>query len=839
MNIKPLQQTIPLAWFQLKKNWLSGETKIIWMTILISLAVLSSVSLLNQRFKSIMMQQGAALMGGDAVITGQRSIANDWVKKALQLELNTASTAEFPSMVFHNGKSLLVEIKSVPKQFPLSGSLLIQNQHGKARVKAGPQANEAWLAPEVLRRLHLTLGDRIQIGETEFIVTALLLEELSRGGDLFSLAPRVMISEVALPKTNLVQIGSRVKYQLLLAGPPPILQQFKQDIDKELSSQYRWDTATDGRPEIKNIIDKANQYLGLCATVSILMCLVAMFLATYPYIKKNFQAMALYRCLGASRFQLHALLFFEISFIVLSASITGVLIGYGLHTALLVQLAPILFNSIELGDVSNGLYNQMLGLVSASYLLILVIFLPLITALAKSSVLKLIRSELNLPAHGLTLFLCFQGLIAFIVIQWFSRSTVLSIYFLLGLIATIASLSFIFFSFQKILQNIVEMPSLRVNLLFALALNTFRSRRLMVLMQASSLCIFVIGITVISNVKTNLIDQWQERFSNATPNYFLINVQNDQLLGVREYLSKQQIVSKFYPMIRGRLVQVNGKEFHSNQFQDERARRLAEREFNLSMNDRLNLDNQITQGKWWPSNSHVEPNQISIEERLAETLHLKLGDLLTFDISGETKTLKITSMRKVNWESLNVNFFAISPEGTFSLNNASFISSFNVPLSKQNEISRIVQYYPNLTIIDVQQVLTQLNSILTKILTMFQFMFIATLLSSCLIIMASLYATFDERIQEAITLKILGAQTKQVQNLILSEYLFLIFIVILVGLCISTVINFFISSYIFNTSLLFMYSHELLIPLIVILFIPHALSIFMKSKMNISIRSLL
>lgn len=783
-----------------------------------------------------MTQQSASLMGGDAVITGQRSIPTGWITQAHKRSLNTAYTAEFPSMLLYQEKSVLVEIKSVPMQFPFSGDFLIQQREGNSHVKHGPQADHAWLSPELMQRLQLHLGDRIQIGEAEFIVDAVLIEELSRGGDLFSLAPRVMISDLSLTKTKLIQTGSRVKYQLVLSGDQQTLMQFHHAIEHEMQMFYRWENAIEGRPEIKTIIDKANQYLGLCATVSVLMSMVAMLLVIYPYMKKNLQAMALYRCIGASSLQLVGILFLEVSGLALSASLVGVIVGYALHTLFFNQLSGMLYSSSISILSSGGFIPHLLTLIGATYLFALVLFAPIIITLSKSSVIQLIRSDVRFPQYSVSLFVVFLCIIALIVVQWFSQSILLTLYFVIGLSTTFFILSLIFSLIQQLAQRLSNNRRFRSNFLFSMALSAYQRRTFMVLLQACSLCLFVVGIMVTSVVKSNLIDQWLDRLSNKTPNHFIINVQNDQLPDVKSYLSQHQLSSALYPMIRGRLVKVNGQVFQSSQFQDERARRLAEREFNLSMSDTLKSDNQVTQGKWWSNSHQISKNQISIEERLAETLNLKLGDQLTFDISGEMITLNITSLRKVNWESLSVNFFAISPEGTFSLNNASFISSLYVPPTMLSKMTSLIQKYPNLTIIDVRQILTQFESIVTKVLTMFQLMFIATLVSSCVIIMASLYATVEERMQESITLKILGAQTKQIHRLILIEYFVLIFTVLIVGAILSCVIVYLLSTYIFNTPILLMYNHELLILLCFILLIPYLLMIVLRSKLNIPVR---
>lgn len=789
-----------LGWVQYRTNWVSGDTRLLWLVIMLTLAVLSSVVLLNSRLERVMQHQGASLLGAQAVITGQREIPPFLIRAAHKYHLKTALTLEFPSMLIAQETNALVEVKAVPSAFPLVGHLVIADNKLKRKVNTGPQEGEAWIEPSLMRKLNLKLGDSIQLGDATLKVSAVLHEELSRGGAMFSFAPRVFIASATLPQTHLIQAGSRIKYQLLLSGSNDSVQQLHQSIVSSLPPFYRWEAPDEGRPEIKTIMQKVHLFLGLSASVTMLMSLVAMIYILQPYMQNSVHRMAIYRCLGATVWQLSVIGWAEISLLITSASLVGVLMGALMHTLLFDQFSQLLFSMTVEPIAFIDMLVDMVWLILMAYGGLFVLFFPLIRAFTYVNCSSLMRAQGNIQPYITQTHWVSYLVLLFIISSLFADSVVIAVYFFMG-VCLILGLTFVFYhitirGMARMKNSTFAWPSFNLSML----LSVFIRRKWMVMLQISSLSLFVMGIVLISFIKTNLIQHWQQRLAPETPNQFLINVQQDQVQPIRAQLKQAGVVSEFYPMIRARLIAVNQQPFSSNDFTDERAKRLADREFNLSMTNNLHADNTIVQGRWWtPFSSHR--TQISIEEGLAETLHLKLGDQLTFDVSGELVLLQITSLRRVDWGSLHVNFFAVLPEGAISLQNASYISSVYIAPTSSPILETLIRSFPNVTVLNIDAILIQLKMIVERLTTMVEMVFYSTWMAAMLVIVASLIATRELRIQEHRIFTMLGCVRAKLNLLILVEYGVIAAISIFIGYVLAWGVAFLIEAYVLQDAL--------------------------------------
>ncbi|NDP43464.1 MAG: ABC transporter permease, partial [Aromatoleum sp.] len=318
-----------------------------------------------------------------------------------------------------------------------------------------------------------------------------------------------------------------------------------------------------------------------------------------------------------------------------------------------------------------------------------------------------------------------------------------------------------------------RLPQRGVTWRFGLA--NLRRRPLASSLQIGALALGLMALLLLTVVRGDLMQNWRQSLPPDAPNHFVINVLPDQVDGVKALVKRETGADvPLYPMVRGRLVAVNGAPVDTGGLEDTRARRLAEREFNLSWTDTLAKTNRVVAGKWFDGASGSGAG-ISLEDGIATTLKLKLGDALTWDIAGTPLTAKITSLRKVEWDSFRPNFFALFAPGVLDTMPQTFLGAVRVPESPQGGawLSALVQEFPNVLAIDVGEIIRQIQSIMDQVAKAVEFVFLFTLLGGLLVLQAAIAATQDERKFDAAILRTLGASKAQLTAAQVAEFLVL------------------------------------------------------------------
>jgi putative ABC transport system permease protein len=290
------------------------------------------------------------------------------------------------------------------------------------------------------------------------------------------------------------------------------------------------------------------------------------------------------------------------------------------------------------------------------------------------------------------------------------------------------------------------------------------------LWQVVALSLGLTAVLTLTVVRADLLSAWQSTLPANAPNRFLVNIQPDQVRAVDELLSTRLATRlQFYPMVRGRLIAVNGREVRSENFSDERAKRLAEREFNLTWGEHLPVDNRVVAGYWHAGTPSVK-RALSVEEGIARVLELKLGDRLTYDVAGSRFEAPVTSLRQVEWDSFRPNFFVIAASGVLENYPATYITSFHLPADKAGVLRELVRQIPSVIVIDVGTLLRQVQAMITQASKAVQFVFVFTLLAGILVLYAGVIATHDERIREVAVMRTLGASRSQVIRAYAAEF---------------------------------------------------------------------
>ena len=829
--------SVRLAWTQTLSLWRSGALRVLVFSLVLAVTAISAIGFFTQRVETALNQQGGLLLGGDLAVIADHAIPDALLHRAEEQGLATAKTYEFSSMVVFGEASQLAEIKAVEQAFPLRGDLTLRktiSDQGKV-VKKAPKSGAVWVEPRLASLLNIKVGDVVEVGERKLYVGAILVREPSRGGDMFGFAPRLMMNAADLPSTKLIQYGSRVKYQLLLASSPQKINQYYAQTKPALSRGEKIQDVRNARPEIKSALDKAQQFLGLSAMVSVILAMVAMLLSSLPYIKQSLDTFALMRCFGASKSTVLQVLAIQTILIAFFSALLGVLLGFIAQFGL-AKLAGSLFLETLPPASSTPVF---IGL-AASIAMMFAVVLPHAWQMRNLTAMNILRREtLAQPISAQAKFLP-AALVMCAMIFWQARDVKLAASTILALV--LLCVAIVGFSYVLVtLANRLFMLSPKNQVLNDMKLGVLGLKRRFGLstVQMIGFSMGLMVLMLLALIRGDLIRNWQASLPIDAPNRFIINIQPSQIDGVKQFFEKQEIKGgSIFPMVRGRLISKNGKDISATQWQDERAKHLAEREFNLSWTAQMQSDNQLLSGRWWTPKEYGKP-YLSIEQDLAKTLGINLGDKLLFDVAGDPLILTVTSLRKVDWDTMRANFFAVTPPGVLENYSANYISSFHLPIGADAAMNQLIRSYPNLTVIDVAALMQQVRGIMQKMSSTIEYVFAFSLLAGLAVLYAALIATREERIAEATLMRVFGASRRQVSVAYVAEFACIGLVSALIATIAANLLAYYISAQILNIPFQFNATLALGITLIAAFIIPLAAWLGLRGFLNVPARQLL
>jgi len=739
-----------LATRLLKRDWRSGELRVLIVALLIAVASATSVAFFTDRIFQALLYKASELLAADLRVVSDHQLNTTYIEQARKLPLHTAQTVSFRSMSVAGAKYQLAEIKAVSDEYPLRGTLKISSKNfgSPADAHAGPRPGQVWLEPRLAQSLGISVGQKINLGSLTLTFSAVLQYEPDRSGDMFSIAPRLMMNLDDLGRTGLIQEGSRMQYRLLVAGDKDRVQQFRSWVEKQLQAGEKVEDVQNARQEVRLALERGQQFLGLSATVSVVLAFIAVAMAARRYAERHMNSCAILRCLGMRHGQIFLIFFWQLTVLGMMAGLLGCVLGYLAHQ-LLCDLASrlilIALPAPSFWPIVMGMSVGVVGLVGFA--------LPPIYRLRHIPTMGVIRREFG-SFKPATLVSYLPGVVTLmLLVIWQSGSWQLGWRILLGIIGTTLLLMLVAYAMIFILQR--TWPGRRFEFRFAL-LNIVRHRATSIA-QLVSFGIGIMVLLLLSLVRTDLLNEWQHSLPDNASNRFVINIQPDQLQKVHEFFTAHNFTrTTLYPMVRGRWTKLNDNPVQVEAFTDERAKRLATREFNLSWADTLQVDNKIVQGQWW-DDKNAQVNQFSVEEGIAKTLHIQLGDTLTFEVVGETVQGKITSLRSVQWDTFRANFFVVAKPGLLDKFPASYITSFYLPKEQVGVLNDLVQQFPNLTVIDISAVMNQVRGIMSRITVTVQYVFLFTLLAGLTVMFAAIQSTLQQRIRENAILRAIGA----------------------------------------------------------------------------------
>ena len=748
-----------LGWRTLWRDLRSGELRLLMVAVTLAVAALTSVGFFADRLQGGLQRDARQLLGGDVVLVSDHAPAPRWARQARAEGLDSALTLGFPTMGrapdAQGGATRLVALKAVEAGYPLRGQLRLARD---ARDRVGeptrgvPAQGQAWVDPSLLEALALRRGDTLLLGDSALRITELIALEPDRGTGFMSFAPRVLINAADLPATGLVQPASRISWRLALAGPEPAVQRYRAWAEAELAQPgvagVRLETLDSGRPEMRTTLDRAGKFLNLVALLAALLSAVAVALAARGFAARHLDDCAMLRVLGLPQRRIAGAYVTEFVLVGLCASVAGVLIGWAVHHVFVALLAGLVDSALP----APSLWPVLLGL-GIGLTLLVAFGLPPVLQLAQVPPLRVLRRDVGAlkPASLAVLALGVAGFAALLLAV--SADLVLGLIAVGGFAVAVLLFALLSWAAVRLLRRLVHEQ--RAPRWLVLATRQLSARPAYAVVQVSSLAVGLLALVLLVLLRTDLIASWRAATPADAPNRFVINVMPDQGEAFRATLRAAGVSRMdWYPMFRGRLVAINGRDVNPGDYAEERARHLVEREFNLSHAAEQPAHNRIAAGRWVAN----EAGAISVEQGLADTLRLKLGDTLRFDVAGTPVEARVSSLRQVDWASMHVNFFAMFPLAEMPEVPATWIAAYRAPGAPGFD-NALVRQFPNITNVDMEQSIAQVQRVLDQVISAIEFLFGFTLAAGLIVLFAAVSATREERAREFAIMRAVGASS--------------------------------------------------------------------------------
>ncbi|VXC65353.1 ABC transporter permease [Massilia sp. 9I] len=755
------------------RDWRAGELRFLLVALIVAVSALSSVGFFIDRMRAGLNRDAHQLLGADLLLNADDPIQQRWRDEATRRGLLIAETATFQSMAQagegENSSAQLAAVKAVTPGYPLRGQLTVSNDPEQAsralgqKTTAIPAPGTVWVDANLLPALRTKVGGTIQLGDKQFRIAQLIATEPDKGASFANFAPRVMLAMEDLPATRLVDAFSRVSYRLQVAsksrndtaGVAAYEKWLRADIAARNVRGVRIETLENGRPEMRATLDRADSFLSLVGLLSAMLAAVAVAMAARRFMQRHLDACAMLRCLGMTQNQVGALYLIEFAIVGLAGSVLGVAVGFGAHFVLLEMIGTLLppdLPPVSLLPALQGIATGMLLLVGFA--------LPPVLQLRNVPHNRVIRREAAAPQP---LALATYGLgigVFLLLLLWQAGDTKLAMMTAGGFLGGLGVFALVAWLGLRLLRRLRGASR---NQSWRFAITSLQRRPGATVVQVVSLSLGLMALLLLTVVRGDLMAAWRTATPPDAPNRFIINIQPEQAKGVEQQLRGAGVQNvMLYPMIRGRLTAVNGKQLTRDSYQNGDARRLAEREFNLSTVPNLPETNEIVAGSWYKDAPGVA--EASVEQGLAKTLGLKLGDVMRFDMGGLPVEAKVTSLRKLEWGSMRANFFVIINPAAMANAPTSYMTAFHVPGSGGELTNKLTRAYPNLTVIDVSGIIRQLQEVLDQVVVAVEFLFMFTLASGVLVLYAALMGSQSERTREAGLLRALGATRGQLAS---------------------------------------------------------------------------
>ncbi|MGJ8678705.1 ABC transporter permease [Paraglaciecola sp.] len=769
-----MNYTFSLAWRLFRHETKRGELTIILLAIILSVASVLSLSLFSERLQQALSDKSAEFIAADRVLYARKPVDEEWITHAQGMGLNTAHQVYARSMVFANEQMDLVDLRAADIGYPLKGKVKISQQAFSPGVVTEelPSSGEAWIESQLFQTLGISIGDKIEVGDKEFTVTQVLSEVPDAGFSVFGGDPKVLIPRADLAATNIEGPGSRIGYSYFYTGSKGDLDDYhdwlKPQLDREI---HDWDSVEDESSAIGRSVGRAGQYFLLASLLAIVLAAVSIAVAAQRYSQRHYDPVAIMKTLGAPKGMVQKIYLLQILFITALGITIGAILGFVIQQLVVSAIADKVDVSIDVWHWRPLLIAIFTGTVCA----VLFSLYPLLKLFSVSP-LRVLRRDLGANLSSRVIQFVASGGAIFLLMWAYSQNLKVSAILFVSGIALVIGLLLVTYVLiwagRKMGQG--KMGA------WQLAWARIHRRAMDNSVQLISFAVTIMLLLVVLVMRNDMVQQWQDQLPEGTPNYFLVNISQTQQPELAKHFSDNSVdIKKFYPIVRGRFAAINDEKVRtavSKEDPDEKnqGRNGLGREANLTWSNELQNGSKIIAGDWFGDNplENDDPSehQVSVEKGIAERIDIKLGDKLTFNIGSEIVNTRVTSLRDVNWQSMQPNFFFVIEPRALQHFTPTYISSFNLPTARKTEVTQLMQPFANVTLIDVDARINQLRNIVDQVSLAVEFILILVLAAGSLVLIAQVQASMDERQQELAILRTLGAKGRLIRASVVFEF---------------------------------------------------------------------
>ncbi|MDH1558011.1 FtsX-like permease family protein [Pseudomonas sp. MDMC216] len=753
MKRVPVTRLFSLAARQLLRDARAGELRVLFFALLVAVAASSAIGYFSARLNDAMLLRASEFLAADLRLSGSSPASQEQIDAGLKLGLDHAQAVEFSSVVAAQEGIQLASVKAANSLYPLRGELRSAAEpYAPEEVGSGPRPGEVWAEARLMVALNLKIGDELEIGAKTLRLSRVLTYDPDTAGDFYSLTPRVLMHLDDLAATEVVQPGSRVRFRELWRGDANALAAYRQAVEAGLEPNQRLDDARDGNRQVGGALGRAERYLNLASLAAVLLAGVAVALSAARFAARRFDASALLRCLGLSRREALALFGLQLALLGLIACLIGALLGWAGQHVLFYLLRGLIPDDLPPADLWPALAGMATGLVALAGFA-----LPPLAALGRVPPLRVLRRDM-LPVPASSWLVYGAALIALGLIMWrLSLDLRLTLALLGGgLLAALLLGGLLLLGLQS-LRRLLQ----RAALPWRLGLGQLLRHPLAAAGQSLAFGLILLAMALIALLRGELLDTWQDQLPEDAPNHFALNVlpaERDAFAARLAELSPHP--APLYPVVPGRLIMINDEPVRQLVTKESRGERAIQRDLSLTWAEDLPSDNLITAGNWWGAAHASELPGVSVESELAESLQLKLGDQLRFNVGGIERDAQVTSLRQVDWDSFQPNFYMIFEPQTLQDLPATYLTSFYLPPGQDAELVALSRAFPSVTLLQVDALLAQLRSILAQVTLAIEYVLLFVLAAGITVLLAGLQATLDERIRQGALLRALGAERK-------------------------------------------------------------------------------
>ena len=734
-------------WFW--REWRSPSLLIVWLALSLAVACVLALGNISDRMEKGLSQQSREFLAGDRALRSSREIPAAWLEEARQQGLKVSEQISFATMTFAGDTPQLANVKAVDNLYPLYGDL----QTAPPEVK--PQAGTVLLAPRLMALLNLKTGDTIEVGDATLRIAGEVIQEPDSGFNPFEMAPRLLMNTADVAKTGAVQPGSRVSWRVKFAGTPAQLDAYEKWLLPQLKPEHRWYGLEQDEGALGKSLQRSQQFLLLSALLTMLLAVAAVAVAMGHYCRSRYDLVAVLKTLGAGRAQLRKLIVGQWLMVLALSAVTGGAIGLGFEHVLMLLLKPVL--PVALPAASGWPWLWSIG---AMCVISLLVGLRPYRLLLATQPLRVLRRDAVADVWPLKFYLPIISVVAVLLLAWLMGASMLLWSVLAGAVVLALVCGVVGWLLLRVMKKLTlkALPlRLAVNRLLRQPWSTFSQ------LSAFSLSFMLLAMLLV--LRGDLLDRWQQQLPPESPNYFLINIAPEQVVPVKAFLSEHHVIPQaFWPIVRARLTQINGNDT------DEKSDESLSRELNLTWQGAGGESNGVTAGSWPP-----KAGEVSIEQELAKRLNLKLGDSLTFTGDTQQFNAKVTSLRKVDWESLRPNFFFIFPQGALDGQPQSWLTSFRWQ-NGNGMLTQLNREFPTISLLDIGAILKQVGQVLEQVSRALEVMVVLVTACGILLLLAQVQVGMRQRHQELVVYRTLGAGKRLLRTTLWCEFALLGFV---------------------------------------------------------------